>query len=372
MNTSKSKNKKTLTVVTRPRVNSPQSYKQLVSNISDIVHKARHVAAHSVNAALVMSYWKIGRHIVEFEQQGHIRAQYGEQLLQRLSRDLEKKLGRGFVERSLRHMRQFYVLWNDLFTNAKRNTVCSILPWSHYRRLMTVENKGARDFYEREAVRGGWSYRQLDRQINTQWYERALLSKNKVAMLKKGHQKKSDDMITPEEEIKDPAILEFLDLKDEYSESDLEEELIHKLQDFLIEMGDGFTFVGRQKRLRVGNKWYRIDLLLYHRKLRCLVVIDLKIGEFTHADAGQMNLYLNYVKEHLMFKGENPPVGLILSTERDDAIVHYAMGGLENKVLHARYKVTLPAEKEIRKELIKAQRDFERCKENSKSIEMGI
>jgi predicted nuclease of restriction endonuclease-like (RecB) superfamily len=172
------------------------------------------------------------------------------------------------------------------------------LPWSHYVRLLAVRNPEARRFYETEALRGGWTIRQLDRQIGTQFYERTALSRNKAAMLRRGEARKPGDAVTPEEEIKDPYVLEFLGLKDEYSETDLEAALIAKIESFLLELGGDFTFVGRQRRLRVGDTWYRIDLLFFHRRLRCLVIIDLKLDRFTHADAGQMHLYLNYAREH--------------------------------------------------------------------------
>jgi len=232
------------------------------------------------------------------------------------------------------------------------------LSWSHYVRLLSVNDEQARHFYEIEAIRGGWSVRQLDRQISTQFYERALLSKNKAVMLTKAQRPKQEEVLTAEEEIKDPTILEFLNLKDEYSESDLEDALIHRLEDFLLELGYGFTFVARQKRLRIGNEWSRMDLLSYHRKLRCLVVIELKVGKFTHADAGQMNMYLNYTAEHMMLPGEFPPIGIILCAERDEAVVHYALGGLKNKILASQYRLQLPNEKRLKTELRRAQKEF--------------
>ena len=182
-------------------------------------------------------------------------------------------------------------------------------------RLLSVRDEKARGFYEIEALRGGWSVRQLDRQIGSQFYERTALSKNRAAMLTRGRRPRPDDLVLPEEQIKDPFVLEFLNLRDEYSESDLEEALIRHLETFLMELGDDFCFMGRQRRLRIGNRWYRVDLLFFHRGLRCLVVIDLKIGAFTHADAGQMHLYLNYARQHWAREGENPPVGLILCSE---------------------------------------------------------
>ncbi len=225
------------------------------------------------------------------------------------------------------------------------------LPWSAYVRLLSVKNINAREFYETEALRGGWSIRQLDRQINSQFYERTALSKNKAAMLTKGQKAQPEDRVLPEEEIKDPFVLEFLDLKDEYSESDLEEALITHLETFFMELGEDFCFMGRQKRLRVGDEWYRVDLLFFHRRLRCLVVIDLKLGKFTYADAGQMNLYLNYAREHWTQEDENPPVGLILCSQKDEAVAQYALGGLTNKVLPAEYRTTLPDEELLAAEI---------------------
>lgn len=230
------------------------------------------------------------------------------------------------------------------------------LPWSHYVRLLSVKNPEARAFYEAEALRGGWTVRQLNRQIDTQVYERAALSRNKAAMLRKGATPRADDVVTPEEEIKDPFVLEFLGLKDEYSESNLEEALITKLENFLLELGGDFTFAGRQRRLRIGNEWYRVDLVFFHRRLRCLVVIDLKIGKFTHADAGQMHLYLNYAREHWTLPDENPPVGLILCAEKDNAVAHYALEGLPNKILAAEYRTALPDEETLVKELQETRR----------------
>ena len=193
------------------------------------------------------------------------------------------------------------------------------------------ENADARLFYETEALRGGWSFRQLDRQIASLFYERIALSKNKATMLARSPKVTIDNSLTAEDEIKDPFVLEFLDLKDEYSESDLEEALIRHLEHFLMELGGDFAFIGRQKRLRVGGEWYRVDLIFYHRALRCLVVVDLKLGKFTHADAGQMHLYLNYAREHWSRPEENPPVGLILCAQKDDALARYALDGLPTK-----------------------------------------
>jgi predicted nuclease of restriction endonuclease-like (RecB) superfamily len=221
---------------------------------------------------------------------------------------------------------------------------------------MALSSEEARRFYETEALRCGWSVRQLERQVACQFYERTALSRNKAAMLKKSGHREPSDKVTPEEEIKDPFVLEFLGLKDEYSESDLEEALIIHLEAFLLELGGDFAFIGRQRRLRIGDEWYRIDLLFFHRKLRCLVVIDLKLGRFTHADAGQMHLYLNYAKEHWVHEGEKPPVGVILCAQKDEAVAHYALEGLPNTVLAREYMTVLPSEKLLADEIDKARR----------------
>ena len=233
------------------------------------------------------------------------------------------------------------------------------LPWSAYVRLLSVRNEHAREFYETEALRGGWSVRQLDRQIGSQFYECTALSKNRAAILTGRQRKRPEDIALPGEQIKDPFVLEFLDLKDEYSESDLEEALIRHLESFLLELGDDFCFIGRQRRLRVGSQWYRVDLLFFHRRLRCLVVIDLKIGSFTHADAGQMHFYLNYAREHWVREGENPPVGLILCSEKDEALAQYALEGLSNNVMAAEYRITLPDETVLAAELDRTRQTME-------------
>lgn len=365
-----------------------QGYTRFLGEIQQLLEEARHQAARSVNAILTASYWELGRRIVEYEQAGKSRAAYGEELLKRLGADLTKRFGRGFSERNLEQMRLFYTYWpisqtvsaksgrrklrgqKSKTVSAKSSTLSRKLDvqdlaaffplsWSHYVRLLNVKSEHARKFYESEALRGGWSVRQLNRQISSQFYERVALSRNKAGMLKKGTSKKAGDRMTPEEEIKDPYVLEFLGLKDEYSENDLEEALIHHLESFLLELGGDFTFVARQKRLRIGNEWYRVDLVFYHRVLRCLVLIDLKIGKFTHADAGQMHLYLNYAREHWTHSEENPPVGLILCAEKDATVAHYALEGLPNKILASEYKTALPDERKLAEELKRTQRQIE-------------
>lgn len=371
-----------------------KDYGGIHGDIVALLEAARRAAARSVNALMTASYWEIGRRIVEFEQGGQERAVYGEALLARLATDLTRHFGRGFSRQNLQQMRLFYIAWpmdqirqtlsgksaapGISQTLSAKSSPAGIppaasgqsidlpmlaqafpLPWSAYVRLLSVKNEQARAFYETEALRCGWSVRQLDRQINSQFYERIALSHNKAAMLQKAEVAQPEDIVTPEQAIKDPFVLEFLNLKDEYSESDLEEALIQHLADFLLELGDDFAFVGRQRRLRLDDTWFRVDLLFFHRRLKCLLVIDLKIGKFSHADAGQMHMYLNYAREHWMKSGENPPVGLILCAEKGAAEAHYALEGLPNKVLAAEYHTVLPDEKLLAEQLAKSRRELE-------------
>jgi len=390
---------------TKIQIQKRDDYAALIKDISGVLESARKSSVRSINALLTTAYWLVGRRIIEFEYHGMDRSEYyGDRLIEKLAGDLSRKFGKGFSKSNLFLMKSFYLAYSDIFQTLSGKSIDDInirqipasksliaekisqspsdlslsnifqtvsaqsllvelsnkfsLPWSQYVRLLSVKDEESRKFYEDEALRSGWSVRQLDRQISSQFYERTLLSKNKSAMLKKGEKPLPQDILTAEEEIKDPFVLEFLGLKDEYSESELEEALIKHLENFLLELGSDFAFIGRQKRLRIGNEWYRVDLLFFHRKLRCLIVIDLKVGKFTHADAGQMHLYLNYAKEHWANKNENPPVGLILCAEKDSAVAKYALEGLPNKVLTSEYKLALPDEKLLRDELKKTQKLF--------------
>ena len=357
-------------------VSAPEvGYAGIVEGIVDLLEAARRASARSVNAIMTATYWEIGRRIVECEQAGERRAEYGAEVLKRLSAALTERFGRGFGLSNLKQMRMFYVCFSGLAIGqtasdqsraekgqtpsglfAAPNVISQLaprfpLPWSHYVRLLSVKKDDARRFYEAEAIRGGWSVRQLERQIDTQFYERALLSRQKTSMLAKGQAPLPTDMVSADEEVKDPYILEFLNLKDEYSESDLEAALVANLEAFLMELGGDFTFVGRQRRLRIDDEWYRIDLLFFHRRLRSLVIIDLKLGKFTHADAGQMHMYLNYAREHWVVEGENPPIGIILCASKGQTLVKYALEGLPNKVIAAEYRTALPSEEELSKQL---------------------
>ncbi len=355
------------------------NYSSLIIDLASLIEQGRKTAVRYVNTALVATYWLIGRRIVEYEQKGKERAEYGERLLKKLSADLSPRFGKGFTERNLWHMRQFYATYQGILhipcaelekkPQEKMHTVCAelepithtvsgisetlsrkfSLSWSHYRLLMRLDEPFKREFYEAECMRGNWSVRQLDRQIQSMLYERTALSRRKMAVIAKAHEKPI--ILKPEDEIKDPYILEFLGLRDEYSESQLEDALIRHLEHFLLELGVGFTFVARQKRITLEGSHYRLDLLLYHRVLKCLVAIDLKIGEFTHADAGQMNLYLNYLKDREKLPEENEPVGLILCTDKKRTVVEYAIGGMNNKIFTSKYRLQLPDTKVLKTEI---------------------
>jgi predicted nuclease of restriction endonuclease-like (RecB) superfamily len=418
---------------------SKTPYPVLLSRISSLLDQGRGAVVRATNAILTATYWEVGRHIVEYEQAGQARAEYGQELIDRLSADLTRRFGRGFGRSNLFQIRSFYLDWEivqtpsgrfqaqvkcpDLSTGSAESKVQTLsgqfeaapkrqtpsgksgipilqtpsgkspaqgkeilqtvsanlqvpgtghlpsnvpgslldvfpLSWSHYVRLMSVPDDLARSFYEHEAIHGAWSVRQLDRQIGTQFFQRTALSRNKEALLRKGRHAAPAAAVTPHELLRDPYVLEFLDLKDEYSENDLEEALIRHMETFLLELGAGFSFVARQKRIRIGSTWYRMDLVFFHRLLRCLVILDLKIEPFTHADAGQMNLYLNYAREHMVMPQENDPVGLILCSAKDDAVVHYAMGGIQAKVFASQYLTVLPDEETLRQEVIKTQKEL--------------
>jgi len=345
---------------------NPQAndFRALIIDLSTLIEHGRRVALRRINAALTAASWLVGRRIVKYEQKGKERAAYGDQLLKNVSERLSLRHGKGFDERNLRNMRKFYLTYPEI-----RYTLCTklghprtdihqffealsekfLLSWSHYRLLIFLDDAQKRKFYEAECRRGNWSVRQLDRQIQSMLYERTGLSKRKDLTLARAHE---NPIVTrPEDEIKDPYILDFLDLKDDYSESDLEDALIKHLEKFLLEIGSGFTFVARQKRFCVGGKDCKIDLMLFNRIWKALLLIDLKISEFTHGDAGQMNFYLNWAKKEAKLAGENDPVGLIMCSGKNKPYVQYALGGMSNKIFVSQYKLQLPKPEKLRQEL---------------------
>lgn len=388
-------------MVKAARPTSHVGYAGLVNGIGELLEAARHASVRVTNALMTATYWEVGRRIVEFEQGGKKRAEYGEELLKKLASDLTARFGRGFSRQNLQNMRQFYSVCSPVWIRQKlsgnsSSAICQTpsgiselnirataslesarprdaafplaeiarafpLPWSHYVSLIgRARSPEAFDFYHTQALRGGWTGPQLDRQINSLFYERTALSRNKAAMLRKGAQSKPGDALTADEAVRDPLVLEFLGLRDEYSETELEDALIRHLETFLLELGGDFAFVGRQRRLRIDDEWYRVDLLFFHRRLRCLVIIDLKLGKFTHADAGQMHLYVNFAREHWTHAGENPPVGLILCSSAGQSLVRYTLDNLPSKVLAREYRLALPDEKRLAKELEKARKSIEK------------
>lgn len=340
-------------------------YQSLLSEISNIITKGRITAVRQIDTTQAITYWFIGRRIVEFYQHGEDRAEYGEQILIRLSRDLLGRFGKGFSVDNLQNMRRFFVEFPNILKiyetvsrksggqgiQKKYETVPRILSWSHYCELLKEDNPDTRAFYEIEAVENGWSMREMRRQMDSMLYERLSLSRNKKKI--KSLAVKGQIIEKPEDAVKDPYILEFLGLKEEseYTESHLEQAVIDKLQHFLLEMGKGFTFVARQKCITMINRHYFIDLVLYNRFLKCFVLVDFKRGEITHADAGQMNFYLNYFRENETAEGENPPVGIILCSKKNEVYAKYVLGNLNNKIFASKYKLTLPTEKELDKTL---------------------
>lgn len=317
------------------------TYNELLDNIGSTIETARQNAVKAVNSELVKANWEIGRHIVEFEQLGQERAEYGSGLLARLSKDLKYRFGKGFGRRNILDMRRFYLSYQ------KWQAVPAKLNWTHIVTLLGVSDDHARKFYEKQTVLENWGYRELDRQINSALFERLALSKDKKGVLQlaeKGH------IITDSTEaIKDPYVLDFLKLpqSNQVTEKALEQKIIDNLQMFLLELGKGFAFVGRQYKISLRNRHFYIDLVFYHRILKCFVLIDLKIKQVEHNDIGQMNLYLNYFKAEENVEDDNEPIGIILSAEKDEVLVEYATGGISNKIFVSKYQLYLPDKKEL-------------------------
>jgi predicted nuclease of restriction endonuclease-like (RecB) superfamily len=326
-------------------VKTKPNYKELLAVIGVAIETARYNALKAVNAELVKANWEIGRHIVEFEQQGQERAEYGSDLLVRLSMDLKLRYGKGFGRRNILDMRRFYLAYQ------KWQTVSAKLSWSHYISLIGVTDNMSRKFYEKQAINDNLSVRELNRQIDSSLFERLALSKDKKGVLQLSE--KGNIISHPGEAIKDPYVLDFLKIPQvqRMTEKVLEQKLIDNLQMFLLELGKGFAFVARQFKISLRNKHYSIDLVFYHRILKCFVLVDLKTRKVNHGDIGQMNLYLNYFKKEENVEGDNEPVGIILSAEKDEVMVEYAMGGISNKIFVSKYQLYLPDKKSLQKEI---------------------
>lgn len=318
---------------------------QLANTISGIVNKTKQGIAASVNTAIVEAYWNIGKHIVEFEQQGEVRAKYGTGLLKQLGKILRIQIGKGFGHSNLYAMRKFYVYYPNF------QTVSGKLSWSHICELLKVDDELERNFYERECIAEHWSLRALRRQMDSGLFMRLALSKDKEGVLALAHEGVNpSDIQKPEDVVRDTYLVEFLGLpvKKRIKESELQQLLCKNMKTFLLELGKGFLFQEEQYGMTINNRHYHVDLLFYHRILRCHVLIDLKRGEVTHRDIGQMNLYLGYFANEIMIEGENPPIGIILSRYKDDLMVEYATYGMDTNLFVSKYELLLPNIEELR------------------------
>lgn len=343
---------------------------KIYDQVAPLIREARQSVARSINTAMVTTYWLIGRYIVEEEQRNQSRAEYGTVLLRGLAERLNKEFGKGFSHSSLGDMRQFYLaypgknkivqavpgqvdeeIFHTVCGKSEYPTFYPNLSWSHYRLVMRITKPEARTFYEVEASKNNWSVRELERQIGTLLFDRLSKSKNKETieeLSKKGH-----IPLRPEDAFKEPVILDFLNIPEPYqlNETSLEQALIHKLQYFLLELGKGFAFVARQKRLTLDGKNYYTDLVFYHIILKCYVLIELKTSELNHHDLGQMQFYVNYFDKEITTETDNPTLGLILCTNKSDAMVQYTLGDKNEKIFAKKYQFHLPTIKELEAEL---------------------
>ena len=328
--------------------------------MKQIINDARAHAIRSVDFCRVQMYWAIGQRIVEKEQQGKERADYGTYLIKRLAQEIEPEYGSGFGERQLKFCRQFYK------TYPNGNALRSQLNWSQYRMLIQISDPDKREYYELEAVNEGWTGRQLERQINSMLYERLLLSNDKESVLAVARKERTPE--SPQEIIKDPMVLEFLGLerKTAYYEKDLESAIISHITDFLLEMGKGFSFVARQKRLLLEDDEFFADLVFYNRLLRSFVVIEIKNHKITHQDLGQLQMYVNYYDRYEKQPDENPTIGILLCTEKNDTMVRLALPENNNTILASKYQLYLPTEEQLRTEIERQKQLFMLQHENNK------
>jgi len=324
-----------------------KNYQTLISEIGKLLHEGRQKAGYAVNTILVQTYWHIGRYVVEYEQDGNEKAEYGSQLLDKLSTDLTITYGKGFGRSNLFYMRKLYLSFKISGTLSHK------LTWSHYYEILKADNELEISFYSKQTEKENWSVRELKRQMKSMLFHRLVLSKDKKSILQianEGH-----DIQKPEDILKEPFVMEFLNIPQNYKyfEGELEQKLIDNLQLFLLELGKGFAFIARQYRISLGGKHFHVDLLFYHRILKCFVLIDLKRGEIDHQDIGQMNLYLNYFKKEENTEGDNPPVGIILGAYKDHFLVEYATDSINNQILLSKYQLYLPDKETLQSELNK-------------------
>ena len=326
------------------QANDPE-YVILVSQISDLWRNAKNKAVYAVNAELLVANWLTGQYIVEFEQGGNVKAKYGDRLLANLSKDLTRLKGRGFSRSNLTYMRKLYLLF------PKCETLSHKLTWSHYFELLKCDDPMEMHFYMKECIKEGWKVRELKRQINSSLFQRLALSTDKegvLALANEGHQ-----VLSASDIIRDPYILEFTGIPQQkhYKESELEEALKVNMEKFLLELGRGFAFMGRQYVILIGSRRFKIDLVFYNAILKCYVLIDLKRAEIKHGDIGQMNLYLNYFKNEICQPDDNPPIGIILGAKKDELLMEYALQDIDNQLFAARYQLYLPNREELQTQL---------------------
>lgn len=336
---------------------------KLYDSVKHVLDSAYRNVYRVANTTMVTTYWEIGRLIVEDEQKGAVRADYGKQALKELSQSLTNEYGRGYSVTNLKYFRQFYLVFPNLFeSNANkegemriRQTVSGELSWSHFSLLMRVENPSAREFYMKEAARENWSVRALDRQISTLYYERIISSQDKTPVKKEAEQSIRALAESPRDFIKDPYILEFLRLKPEssYLEKTLESALIENLHSFILELGRGFAFVSRQFHLNVDSDHFYVDLVFYNYILKCFVLIDLKMGKLTHQDVGQMDMYVRLFEERMRQPDDNPTIGIILCSQQNESVIKYSVLAESKQLFSSRYKLYLPSEEELKKEMEK-------------------
>ena len=328
-------------------------YQQLVSNITSLWHQAKENAICAVNTELLEANWQTGKYIVEFEQGGKVRAEYGKQLLVNLAKDLTLQNGRGFSRSNLSYMRKFYLSF------PKCETVSHKLTWSHYFEILKCDEPLEMQFYLKQCIKEGWKVRELKRQMKSALFQRLALSTDKegvLALANEGHQ-----VMKPQDIIRDPFVLEFTGLppKKRYKENDLEAALKSNMEQFLLELGRGFAFIGRQYVMHIGSRLFKVDLVFYHCILKCYVLIDLKRAEIKHNDIGQMNLYLNFFKTEVCQPDDNPPIGIVLGAKKDELLMEYALQGITNQLFAARYQLYLPKREELQEQLDKLLEDFE-------------
>ncbi len=338
-------------------------------DIRQILTEARQKAYRAINFAMVNAYWHVGKRIVEEDQLGKKRAQYGTYLIKNLSYRLTREFGKGFTEQNVRNFRQFYLMFPK-GKNAKiRYALRSELAWSHYRLIMRIDNAQARIYYMNEAADSGWSGRALERQIHSHYYERLLSSKNKELIRKEAAGKVKPLQDRPSDFIKDPYVLEFLNLTPDasYQEKDFEQALISQLQKFLLELGRGFSFVARQQRISTETAEFYVDLVFYNYILKCFVLIDLKIGELGHQDIGQMDMYVRLYEDKYKGQEDNPTIGIILCAEKDETIVKYSVLKDNKRLFASKYKLYLPTEKELSEELKRERFVLEQARKLRKS-----